>query len=51
MDISDYELNYKESEGIMMTADEIKSIEKQIQENYLLCHVLSACVSPNDFSV
>jgi hypothetical protein len=33
MDISDYELNYKESEGIMMTADEIKSIEKQIQEN------------------
>lgn len=33
MDISDYELNYKESEGVMMTADEIKSIEKQIQEN------------------
>lgn len=33
MDISDYELNYKESEGVMLTAEEIKEIEKQIQEN------------------
>ncbi|CAC5406628.1 KRAB [Mytilus coruscus] len=33
MDISDYELNYKESEGVVMTAEEIKEIEKQIQEN------------------
>ncbi|VDI62342.1 Hypothetical predicted protein [Mytilus galloprovincialis] len=33
MDISDYELNYKESEGVVMTAEEIRDIEKQIQEN------------------
>lgn len=33
MDISDYELDYKESEGFNMTMEDIKVIEQKIQEN------------------
>lgn len=33
MDISDYELDYKENEGFNMTMEDIKLVEQKIQEN------------------